>query len=38
LAPKITGSELVISERAGHALIQARPDELIRLTEEFLAA
>jgi hypothetical protein len=29
---------VLIIERAGHALIWTRPDELIRVTEEFRAA
>jgi hypothetical protein len=35
---QITGSELIIIERTGYSLIWSRPDELIRVTEEFVAA
>jgi 3-oxoadipate enol-lactonase len=34
----ITASQLVIIDGADHALIWTHPDELVRLTEEFLAA
>jgi len=34
----IAGSRLVIAQGADHALIWERPDELVRLTEEFLHA
>ena len=34
----IAGSRLVIVDRADHALIWERPDELVRVTEEFLDA
>ncbi len=34
----IAGSEVVVIDGADHALIWARPDELVRLTQGFLAA
>jgi pimeloyl-ACP methyl ester carboxylesterase len=34
----IAGSRLVVIEGADHTLIWARPDEFVRVTEEFLAA
>lgn len=34
----IAGSRLVVVEGADHALVWARPEELVRVTEEFLAA
>ena len=34
IGPQITGSELIIIERAGYSLIWSRRDELIRVTEE----
>jgi 3-oxoadipate enol-lactonase len=34
----ITGSRLVIVDGANHALIWSHPDDLVRVTEEFLLA
>lgn len=34
----IRGSQLVVIEGAGHILIWTHPDELVRVTEDFLGA
>jgi 3-oxoadipate enol-lactonase len=34
----IQGAQLVVIEGAGHAVIWTHPDELVRVTEDFLGA